>query len=164
MTTTLPGQKPKNIGLHHWFCGVSFVCFLACLVLHAAPSVLYTIFTHLTAPVLVGTPYSLVILGHARTIILTVNFLIAGCIRRGPQLYYEPMRMITGFGLSAEGQQIKKKAVGGDPEASYIQEEEVSNVFDYRNCSMLSFVCLYYVSLQLSRASMRNVKLTSRAR
>ena len=93
----------------------------------------YTIYTHRAIPTLEAWW-----IDHARTIALTVTMLIAGLVRRGPRLSYQQLVLMTGFGVNAE----PALESSGDRDRPASQ----SNVLDWSNCSLLSFIGLFYVS------------------
>jgi hypothetical protein len=102
-----------------------------------------------------------------RSAALLTAFLAVGFMRRGPKLYYEPLKLGTGFGINAApdempgGKAIKGKVKPGDSEvllrapAETLDVESRDNVLDYQGCSMLSFVFLAYVGIFANRRHAR---------
>ncbi|WVQ79444.1 hypothetical protein IAT38_001542 [Cryptococcus sp. DSM 104549] len=120
---------------------------------------------------------------HLRTTALIVSLFVAGSIRRGPKLYYPPSRLRTGFGLNNE-------KVGSDGQVAFsltapedgsedcdrsasigrdAEKDCDSNVFDYGNSSMLSFLSLLYIAplarrlIQVPALTQANLPLLERS-
>lgn len=60
-------------------------------------------------------------------------------MRRLPELYFEPMKMGTGFGVNKEIKRAKKAG------------KEESNVLDRAGCPIVEFLFLIYVSTSSSK-------------
>jgi len=63
-----------------------------------------------------------------------ISLLTVGSMRRIPELYFEPMKMGTGFGVNQEVRRSKKAG------------KEESNVLDRAGCPIIEFLFLIYVS------------------
>lgn len=136
------------LSFHRRLCLLSTLFLIAVLVLHAAPGIIYTIFTRHSPPI----PHpTLSIVGHCRTATLLFTLLSVASMRRGPRLRYEPMKLGTSFGMNADPADPRPKPKANEDEVDAesegdVHEEEVrSNVLDYQNSSMLDFVFLTYV-------------------
>ena len=76
-----------------------------------------------------------------------------GSMRRGPKLFYEPLRLSTTTGNKAAPADLQAKAnksiTTGESDAlldTSRSSQSESNVIDYFNSSMWSFMFLSYVS------------------
>ena len=76
-------------------------------------------------------------MGIVSHVIGLLAFVLAGCVRRGPYLRYDPAQLGTGFGVG--GSIFGEQAAPGK-----------TNVLDWNGCSMLSYVTLFYVSLVMT--------------
>ncbi|WVW84262.1 hypothetical protein I302_106292 [Kwoniella bestiolae CBS 10118] len=184
-----PNPDISSLLIHPTLCIANFILILTLLIVHPLPGIWYTIQTHLSPPTL-SIHHSTVIY-YLRAGFLTFTFLAGGLMRRGPQLYFEPPRLGTGFGLNESlpksskgmglgngdsGVRIKLNpppedgdgngnvplsgiTIGSSHETEYkgVVEREESNVLDYDNSSMLSFIFLGYIG----KLGFRSMKVES---
>ena len=130
---------------------ISVLLLVILLVLHVTPWITYTLITRHPPPVS-QTAESVV--NRARTVALLATLISVSSMRRGPRMRHEPIKLGTSFGVNAEpAAPQSSKPIHDD----LIQDNEAplrrdtdaekSNVLDYQNSSMLSFIFLAYVSL-----------------
>nr|XP_019007523.1 uncharacterized protein I206_07785 [Kwoniella pini CBS 10737]OCF46304.1 hypothetical protein I206_07785 [Kwoniella pini CBS 10737] len=168
--TLSPLPEIKNLQIHRILCISNFLICLSLIIIHPLPGIWYTIKTHLSSPEL-SIKHSTIVY-NLRTGFLCWTFLTGGLMRRGPKLYFKPPKLGTGFGVnesktdqqSESGVRIKlipapEEEVNNVPLSGitiestadeyssndYSSSEEESNVLDYDNSSMLSFIFLGYI-------------------
>jgi hypothetical protein len=81
--------------------------------------------------------------------VIIYTLVVVGCMRRGPRLNFEPMKLGTGFGVNSEEKKADDRTIkvdGEDVEEDGGLRDEKGNVVDYQNSSLLSFILLFYVS------------------
>lgn len=73
-----------------------------------------------------------------RSVALVGALIVAGTIRRGPKLRFDPMRIGTGFGITAAEKEGTR--------SNGLKAADEMNVIDYSNSAMLDFIFLSFVS------------------
>jgi hypothetical protein len=121
----------RNIEIHKTLTQTNFVILLSVLVFHFLPPTLQTYSTRIAPP----SPYHPYWSPWVRTTVEMISLLAVGSMRRIPELYFEPMKMGTGFGVN---QEVRRSRKGG---------KEESNVLDRAGCPIIEFLFLIYVSL-----------------
>nr|XP_018262736.1 uncharacterized protein I303_04216 [Kwoniella dejecticola CBS 10117]OBR84894.1 hypothetical protein I303_04216 [Kwoniella dejecticola CBS 10117] len=168
--TLSPLPEISNLRIHRFLCVSNFLILLLLNIVHPLPGIWYTIKTHNSPPKLSIRDSTIVY--YLRTGFLCWTFLIGGMLRRGPKLYFKPPKLGTGFGVneskhdqqSDSGVRIKLIPAPEEEEthvplsgitidstendyssSGFSNGEEESNVLDYDNSSMLSFIFLGYI-------------------
>lgn len=121
----------RNIEIHKTLTQTNFIILLSVLVFHFLPPTLQTYYTRTAPPTSYDPHWS----PWVRTAIEMVSLLAVGSMRRIPELYFEPMKMGTGFGVN---QEIRRSRTAG---------KEESNVLDRAGCPIIEFLFLIYVRL-----------------
>ncbi|WVO18186.1 hypothetical protein L204_105890 [Cryptococcus depauperatus] len=159
---TVKSSNIRNLALHRRFCTTLFLTLIALVIVHLLPGITYTIITHLSSPSLSARHST--IIHHLRSVFILLSLIAAGGMRRGPRLYCPPPKLGTGFGLNEEKEDkamiIKLTAteennglsscsattLSSQEEEQYARDENQSNVFDYRNSSMLNLLSLCFMT------------------
>lgn len=152
----------ENHGFHKLVTQAVFTLTVLDIIIHTLPMMVYTSSIRHAPPTLHSFRYFTL----AQYTVQISALLSIGCMRRGPKLRFEPMKLSTGFGLNKQ-----KISDGDNGENSSMSLEESgaslpgskgkseANVFDRDECSILGFVFFVYVSVvartPLSSSSMK---------
>ena len=118
----------RNERFHRTFCTWTFTSLLIAFLLSLCPRIIYIFYTRLGPPSLLKTW-----IDGGRIAAVGIAWLVASCIRRGPKRHYDPHVVAGAFGLAKEDKVA----------------DDVPNVLDWTNCSYLSLMTVFYVSLLL---------------
>ena len=153
-TLSKPISYPsRHLAHQRQLCMISFFLLVILLILHITPWITYTITTRHPPPV---SKMAISVVDRARAAALLATLISVGSMRRGPRFRHEPMKLGTSFGVNADPATRQSKPVldelihNSEVPFRRTTNEEGSNVLDYQNSSMLSFISLAYASLTFS--------------